>query len=509
MPFGKNVFAEEKHFKFNGESDPESLDPAIITGVTEMRFVSALFEGLVNLHPETLKPLPGVAEKWSLSEDGLVYTFYLRKNAKWSDGSEVSANDFYYAWKRVLTPKTASSYAYQLYPIKNAESFHRKKINDFSKVGVQVIDSSKFLVTLERPCPYFLELAAFPTLYPVNKACIEKYKERWIRPENIVSNGAFSLEKWDVRQRLVMIKHENYWDKDSVKLSKVTGFLYDDLETAYKLFLQKKLHWLPSVPLAKMSEIMRHPDYYVMPYLGTYFYRFNCSKEPFNNVKVRKALSMVIDRNTLTNQILKGGEEPATHFCPPVSGYQPVKGIEFNIEKAKTIFSEAGYGPGKKTFPEVELLYNTSDSHKKIAEYITEQWAKHLNIKVKLRNTEWKVFLSEMNKLNFDLCRSSWIGDYGDPNTFFDMFVKDGGNNRTGWFSKEYDSLLLKSLNERDQKKRFSLFQKMERILVEEELPIIPLYIYVNKGMLDESITGWYENVLDLHPLKYIDIEEI
>jgi oligopeptide transport system substrate-binding protein len=501
------ICAEGKHFIFNGESDPETLDPAIITGVTEMRFVDALFEGLTTLDPKTLAAKPGVASSWEIKNKGKEILFHIRADATWSDGTLLRAKDFLYSWKRVLSPETTASYAYQLYPIKNAEKFHKGTIKNFSKVGVKIISPLKLSVTLERPCPYFLDLVAFPTLYPVPEHIVKKHAEKWVRPENIVGNGAFLLKKWEVRQKIIMEKNPKYWDIKNVKLDRVTGYLYDDKETAYKLFLQKKIHWIPSIPETKIDEIIRNPDFYVMPYLGTYFYRFNCKKPPFDDKRVRKALSVVIDRSMITSKILKSGEKPAYFYCPPVAGYKPVKGISNSIEEAKKLLDEAGYGPGKKKFPKIEILYNTSDSHKKIAEYISREWRQHLNIQVDLRNTEWKIFLSEMKSLNFDICRSSWIGDYGDPNTFFDLFVKDGGNNRTGWFSKKYDALLKKTQIELDPEKRLKLFNEMEKILVEDEFPIIPIYIYVNKGMLDESVTGWHQNIRDIHPLKYIDLE--
>ena len=306
-----------------------------------------------------------------------------------------------------------------------------------------------------------------------------------------------------------MVKNKKYWDAKIVKCDKITGFLYDDLETAYKLFIKGKIDWLPSIPTDKVSEIMRNPDYYVMPYLGSYFYRFNCKKPPFNDKRIRKALSIVVDRETITSKILKGGEKPAGYYCPPVAGYKPVPGLKNDIKLAKKLLSDAGYGPGKKKFPTIELLYNTSESHKKVAEFISREWMQHLNIKVELRNTEWKIFLNEMQSLNFDICRSGWIGDYGDPNTFFDLFIKDGGNNRTGWHSKQYDKLLKKSQTEADQTKRLALFTEMEKILVEKEFPIMPIYIYVNKGMLSESVMGWHANVRDIHPFKCIDLEDI
>ncbi len=508
VPKSKNWQAKEQHFIFNNGTDPESLDPALVTGVPESRLVAELFEGLVNLDPKTLEPRPGVAYRWEISPNGLTYKFHLRKNAKWSDGSELTAHDFYESWKRVLTPATGSAYAYQLFPVKGAEEFHGNRLDSFDGVGIKVAAKYTLNVELKTHCHYFLDLVAFHTLFPVPVSLINKYRDQWVRAKHIISNGPFRLSTWKPRQRIELVKNNHYWGRSICKLKKITVFPYDNLDTAYQLFLQNKIHWMPAIPLEKLSEIIRHPDYYVMPYLGSYFYRFNVTKAPFDDVRVRKAFSLAIDRRIITEHILKAGQQPATWFCPPISSYEPVPGLKYNKDRARQLLVEAGYGVNGRSFPNIEILYNTSEQHKKVAEAIVQQWKNNLGVSVSLRNTEWKVLLSDMDNLNFQIIRSSWIGDYGDPNTFFDMFVTKGGNNRTGWSNEEYDSLLLESQRETDNVKRYQIFQKMERLLIEKEFPILPLYIYVNQGVLNESVNGWYENVRDMHPLKYIWLED-
>ena len=498
----------KQHFVFNNGTEPESLDPALITGVPESRIVGALFEGLVDLDPETLEPRPGMARDWDISKDRLRYTFRLRQDAKWSDGTPITANDFHSSWERVLNPATGAAYAYQLFPIMGAQEYCSGKLKSFNDVGIKVVDQRTLVVTLKDPCNYFLDLVAFHTLFPVRTDLIKNKGDRWVRPENIICNGAYKLKSWKPRQYIELVKNPHYWDSSFCKLNKVKILPYDDLDTAYKLFLRDKIHWLPGLPLAKLDEIKRNPDYYVMPYLATYFYRFNVTKPPFNDARVRKALSMAIDRKIITDHILKGGQQPATWFCPPVAGYKPVKGLAYNKKAAKKLLSDAGYGSGGIPFPPVEILYNTSESHKVIAEAIAQQWKMNLGIKTALRNTEWKVLLNEMDSLNYQIIRSSWIGDYADPNTFFDMFVRDGGNNRTGWSNSRYDELLKQTQIEKDHERRLKLFREMEQILVEEEFPILPLYIYVNQGLLAEKVHGWHENIRDIHPLKYIWLEE-
>ncbi len=497
-----------QHFVFNNSTEPDTIDPALVTGVPESRIADALFEGLISLDPKTLQPRPAIAESWKISDDGLRYTFYLRKDARWSNDTPITAPDFYQSWKRVLMPETGAAYAYQLFPVRGAEEFAKGQLDSFSDVGINVIDNHTLDVQLKSPCSYFLNLVAFHTLFAVPVNIIKKYGDRWVLPENIVCSGAFTLKSWKPRQKIELIPNPHYWDGKVCKLERVTVLPYDDLDTAYRLYLNGDIHWMPSIPVLKLDEIKRHPDYYAMPYLGSYFYRLNVTRAPFTDVRVRKAFSLAIDRKILTEHVLKGGEQPATWFCPPIGDYAPIKGLTYNRVRARELLREAGYGTDLKRLPDVEVLYNTSEGHKKVAEAIAQQWKDNLKVNVSLRNTEWKVLLNDMNTLNYQISRSGWIGDYGDPNTFFDMFVTGGGNNRTGWSSDRYDDLLQRSQLERDTAKRNQLFKQMEAILVEEEFPIIPLYIYVNKGLLRDSVYGWFENIRDLHSLKYVWLEE-
>lgn len=495
-----------QHFTFNNDADPESLDPAVITGLLDFRVVDALFEGLVALDPKTLEARPAVAESWTISDNRLVYHFKLRNNAKWSNGKPVTATDFFNAWERVLNPKQAAPYNYQLFPIKNAEEYANGKIQDFSQVGVKVISENELQVTLSKVCPYFLDLASFPTLFPVPLEIIKKHDLQWTLPENIVTNGAFTLKEWKRRDKIELVKSQNYWDKDFCKLEKVTILPIDELETAYKKFLNKELHWISSIPLAKVPEAKKMPEYYQHESLATYFFRFNVEIPPFNNLNVRKALSLAIDREDLTKHVLNGIHTPATYFCPPASGYEHAKGLPYNIEEAKKLLKDSGLHSVEKPLA-IELTYNKNSNNQKVAEYLSEVWMKNLGIKITLKNTEWKTYLEDMEKRKYQLIRSSWSADYNDPNSFFDMFVTNGGNNRTGWSNKKYDELLLKSQEEPDKAKRMLIFQEMEVLLVEKDLPILPLYITVNNGLLKENVNGWYENLLSFHPFKYIWLE--
>ncbi len=506
----------EQTFVFNNGAEPETLDPQIMTGVPEHRLAMACFEGLVGHHPETLAPVPGIAERWTVSPDGLVYTFHLRRS-QWSDGTPLTAKDFLASWRRVLEPKTAAQYAYQLYPVKGAEAFNKQGADkpdgsgkyppaDWSSVGVRAPDEHTLVVTLERPCAYFLDLCAFETLMPVPMAVVEQHGDRWTRPEHIVCNGPFKPVEWLPNQRVTFAKNPRYWDAGYVKLEKIVALPYEDMETAYKLFQQGKIDWMDDVPAAKIDECKRLPEFYVAPYFGSYFYRFNVTKPPFDDVRVRRALALSIDREVITRDILKAGQVPATHFVPPLPGYQSPRGLAYDRAAARKLLAEAGY-PDGKGFPKVELLYNTLEAHKLVAENVVQQWRENLGITVSLRNSEWKVYLNDVQHLQYQLARAAWIGDYLDPNTFLDMFVTGGGNNQTGWSNARYDALIAQAAAEVDAKKRAAVLRQAEELLVEQELPIIPVYIYVKKGLLADKVAGIHENVRALHPFQYIWIE--
>jgi len=497
----------EQHFIFNNGAEPEFLDPAKATGHAGIRIINQLFEGLVNLDPQKLTPTAGAAEKWEVSPDKKKYTFYLRSTARWSDGSPLTAYDFRYAWLRVLTPATGAKYADQLYLIQGAQDYHKGRSKDPQTVAIRVKDPRILEVTLENPCSYFLELAAFVTYRPVHRKTIEKYGDRWTFTDNMIVNGPFKLHQWRERERIVMVKNENYWDALAVKLKKITGYPHENQDAAFQKYLSGAINWMDTVPAGKLEEAKRHPDFYTAPFLATYFYRFNCSRPPFDDRRVRMAFSLAVDRKAITDNITALGETPATWFCPTMPGYQPGKGLLYNKERARSLLSECGYGKSRP-FPRIIILYNQSEAHKKIAEAVAQQWEENLGVSVGTRNSEWKSFLKDLDSKNYDVARSGWIGDYADPYTFYSCFVTNGGNNRTGWSHESYDRLLRTSRTEADAKKRNQLFHKMHEILVKKEFPIAPLYIYVNKGLLNPRVKGFHHNIRDLLFCKYIWMKE-
>lgn len=482
-------------------SEPETLNPQLSVSVNDSRIIRALFEGLVSFHPKTLVPEPGCAD-WKVSKDGRTYIFEIKRGAKWSNGTKLTANDFVYSWKQILTKKVPASYVSFFFFIENAEPFYRGTTEEFSDVGIKAVSDSTLVVKLTRAVAYFPELLANPVFFPVNRDCVEKFGSSWTKPENMVSNGAFVLKEWKARQKIVVERSELYHDAEMVKLKRAEFLPYDNLETSYQLFLKGKIDWLPSAPTDKNDEIKFNPDYYVNPYLGTYFYRFNCSRPPFNNKLVRQAFSISVNRQMIVNKVLGSGEQETTSFCPPIKNYKPSAGLEYNPKKARELLKQSGLADN---FPEIELFYNTSENHKKIAEAIVEQWRENLGVKVLLRNSEWKTFLADQKSLNYDISRSSWIGDYNDPENFLEVFTSEGGNNRTGWKNKKYDELFRKSRMTSGEE-RNKLLDEMETLLVADELPIIPIYYYINRGFISGRVEGWHENILDIHPLRYISL---
>jgi oligopeptide transport system substrate-binding protein len=342
----------------------------------------------------------------------------------------------------------------------------------------------------------------------VPRWAIEAHGKDWVKPGKIVSNGAFRLTSWVPQRELVLERNPQHWDAANIRLQRVVFLPTDDVNTAYKQFLAGDSDWIPTVPPAQLDGAKSRPEYYVSPYLGTYYFRFNVTKAPVSDLRVRKALSMAVDRESLTRYVTKAGEIPASTFVPAgMRGYEGVTGLPFDVAGAKKLLAEAGYPEGKG-FPKVELLYNTNELHRVITQAVQQMWKEHLGIQVELANVEWKVYLARQSSLDYQVSRAGWIGDYVDPNTFLDMWVSGGGNNQTGWSSKRYDELIGQAactiVNAKD---RMQALQQAERMLVVDEVPILPLFTYVNKGMRSRRVTGWHPNILDQHPLKYIALE--
>ncbi|MEQ1861489.1 MAG: peptide ABC transporter substrate-binding protein [Chthoniobacteraceae bacterium] len=499
---------------FINGSEPELLDPVFSTAQATGRIIYALLEGLTAFDAFS-KPQPGVAERWEISPDGRVYTFHLRKNARWSNGDTVTAHDFAWSWRRALLPENAAEYAYQLHYIRNARAFNEGKIADFAQVGVRVPDDFTLEVTLENPTPFFLDLCAFATLVPVHRATVEKYSDWSSNPEHHVGNGAFTLKEWRLFDRLRLVKNPTYWNADAVKLNSIDVLPAQRPNTAFNFYATGVADLMMDkglAPTSLMEALKKRPDFHSAPFLGNYFFRFNCTRGPFKDARVRRAFSLAIDRKLLTEKITRAGELPAWSFVPPGAGnnYQPPDPPDATLKdgqpqpaRARQLLADAGF-PDGKGFPIFYYLYRAdSDLDQDIAVELQAMFQKTLGVTMLLARQEWTVYLNSQSKLDYDICRSSWVGDYNDPNTFMDMFVTNGGNNRTGWSNKAFDDAIAAAASEPDVAKRDEIFRVAERILVHDEAPIVPLYYYVGIQFYDAGRLGGLEpNLLDEHPLK-------
>jgi oligopeptide transport system substrate-binding protein len=507
FPAGDGWRNSEQTYVFNNGAEPKTLDPHKMTGVPEHRIAMAMFEGLVNMHPATLQPIPGCAEWWESNADGTVYTFHLRPKMTWSNGDPLTAADFVWSWQRALEPETLSQYADMFFAVEGAEDFNTGKTKDFGKVGVKALDPMTLQVTLHAPTAYFLELLAHETLMPLHRATVEKFGAEWTKPEHIVSNGPFTLATWRLRDAVELKKNPRYWNAGIVRLEKIVAKAIDDLDTSMNEFKTGGVDWIDTVPAKRVEEGQADPDYYATPYLGSYFYRINVTRKPMDDPRVRRALNLAINKTEVCEKVLKAGQIPAMGLVPPnMRGYTTLEGLAYDPKKARALLAEAGF-PDGKDFPEVELLYNNNETHKTVAEVITSMWRETLGVRVRLAQREWQAYLEDQKNMNYQIARAAWIGDYCDPNTFLDMFVTGRGNNETGWSNKKYDDLLAAATRETDMKRRMDLLHQAEVILCAEDLPILPIYYYVNQGMLRSRVKGWHENLRDNHPYQFIYID--
>lgn len=486
-------------------TEPASLDPHIATGVPEHHIMSSVMEGLVLKDRKSLEPRPGVAESWTISDDGRIYTFKLRDDARWSNGDPHIANDYVWSWWRALQPALGNQYAYMLFPIKNAKRYYDRETEDFGDVGVKALDQRTLQVTLTNPTPYFLQLLDHYSLFPVHQATIEKFGNadqrgtRWSYEGNLVSNGPFKLDEWKINRHITVTRNLHYWDNDNVALNGIVFKPVENTVTEERMFRAGQLHVTSNVPADKISTYRKSnsTELKIAPYLGTYFYRLNIKTPQLQDRRVRRALGMAIDREKLVENITKGGQIPAYTMTPPgTMGYYPKSTLAFDPEGAKNLLSEAGY-PNGEGFPAIEILYNTNEGHRKIAVALQEMWKDYLNVDIKLLNQEWKVYLATESAGDYQISRGGWIGDYVDPNNFLDMFLCGGGNNRTGWCNEEYDRLILEvAPSQSSHEERLAVFQQAETMLL-DDMPIIPVYTYTSVKLVDSSVENLDGNILN------------
>ncbi|WP_275269060.1 oligopeptide ABC transporter substrate-binding protein OppA [Pantoea ananatis] len=497
VPAGVELAAKQELVKGNG-SEVQSLDPHKIEGVPESNVSRDLLEGLV-ISDTDGHPIPGVAESWD-NKDFKVWTFHLRKNAKWSNGEPVTAQDFVYSWERLADPKTASPYASYL------QYGHLANVDDIiagkkppTDLGVKAIDDHTLQVTLSEPVPYFYKLLIHPSMSPVNKAAIEKFGDKWTQPENWVGNGAFKLESHVINERITVVRNPEYWDNAHTVLNKVTFLpISSEVSDVNRYFSDNGSDMTyNNLPIELFKKLQRDngKELHVDPYLCTYYYEINNQKAPFNDPRVRAALKLGIDRDIIVDKVLAQGQKPAYSYTPPATdGMELVKPEWFTWSQekrnaeAKKLLAEAGYTPEKPlTF---NLLYNTSDLHKKLAIAASSIWTKNLGVKVKLENQEWKTFLDTRHQGNFDVARAGWCADYNEPTSFLNTMLSDSSNNTAHYKSPAFDKLMKDALATTDDKARSADYEKADQQLDKDSV-IVPLYYYVNTRLVKPYVGGY------------------
>ncbi|EBD1257869.1 oligopeptide ABC transporter substrate-binding protein OppA [Salmonella enterica subsp. arizonae serovar 62:z4,z32:-] len=496
VPAGVQLADKQTLVRNNG-SEVQSLDPHKIEGVPESNVNRDLFEGLLISDVEG-HPSPGVAEKWE-NKDFKVWTFHLRKNAKWSDGTPVTASDFVYSWQRLADPNTASPYASYL------QYGHIANIDDIiagkkpaTELGVKALDDHTFEVTLGEPVPYFYKLLVHPSVSPVPKSAVEKFGDKWTQPANIVTNGAYKLKNWVVNERIVLERNPQYWDNDKTVINQVTYLPISSEVTDVNRYRSGEIDMTyNNMPIELFQKLKKEipNEVRVDPYLCTYYYEINNQKAPFNDVRVRTALKLALDRDIIVNKVKNQGDLPGYSYTPPYTdGAKLVEPEWFKWsqkkrnEEAKKLLTEAGFTADKPLT--LDLLYNTSDLHKKLAIAVASIWKKNLGANVKLENQEWKTFLDTRHQGAFDVARAAWCADYNEPTSFLNTMLSDSSNNTAHYKSPAFDKLIADTLKVTDDAQRSELYAKAEQQL-DQDSAIVPVYYYVNARLVKPWVGGY------------------
>ncbi|MKY89953.1 oligopeptide ABC transporter substrate-binding protein OppA [Salmonella enterica subsp. arizonae serovar 51:g,z51:-] len=496
VPAGVQLADKQTLVRNNG-SEVQSLDPHKIEGVPESNVNRDLFEGLLISDVEG-HPSPGVAEKWE-NKDFKVWTFHLRKNAKWSDGTPVTASDFVYSWQRLADPNTASPYASYL------QYGHIANIDDIiagkkpaTELGVKALDDHTFEVTLGEPVPYFYKLLVHPSVSPVPKTAVEKFGDKWTQPANIVTNGAYKLKNWVVNERIVLERNPQYWDNDKTVINQVTYLPISSEVTDVNRYRSGEIDMTyNNMPIELFQKLKKEipNEVRVDPYLCTYYYEINNQKAPFNDVRVRTALKLALDRDIIVNKVKNQGDLPGYSYTPPYTdGAKLVEPEWFKWsqkkrnEEAKKLLTEAGFTADKPLT--LDLLYNTSDLHKKLAIAVASIWRKNLGANVKLENQEWKTFLDTRHQGAFDVARAAWCADYNEPTSFLNTMLSDSSNNTAHYKSPAFDKLIADTLKVTDDAQRSELYAKAEQQL-DQDSAIVPVYYYVNARLVKPWVGGY------------------
>ncbi|MGI9876525.1 ABC transporter substrate-binding protein [Vibrio chagasii] len=498
VPAGTKLAEKQEIVRGNG-TEVATIDPHKSSGVPESHVIRDLLEGLVNQDSDG-NTIPGVAESWETT-DNQTFTFHLRKDAKWSNGDPVTAQDFVYSWQRFVDPATASPYSWYMEFTKMAnakEIIEGKK--DKSTLGVKAVDAHTLVVELETPVPYFVMMMGHTSTKPVHQATVEKYGDQWTKPEHFVGNGAYVLDQWVVNERMTLKRNEQYWDDEKTVLNKVTFLPIENQVAEMNRFLSGEVDISYDMPIEHFKRMQKeHPeDVSVVGNLCSYYYNFNTKVKPFDDVRVRKAISYAVDRDIVSNAIMGQGQKPAYFLTPEITaGFNPnlpqyakMSQKERNAEAAR-LLAEAGYS--KDNPLEFTLLYNTNENHKKVAVALGSMWKKTLGLKVTLENQEWKTYLSSKDTGNFEVARAGWCGDYNEASTFLTLMTSENTSGGQHWGSKEYDAIIDKAIHSTSEQERKALYLEAEKLMA-QEMPIVPIYQYVKTRLLNPHVGGFPAN---------------
>jgi oligopeptide transport system substrate-binding protein len=496
-------------------TEPRTLDPQVSLGENEHRIIAALMVGLVEYDEyDQAKEVPGLADHWEHNEDYSIWTFHIRNNARWSNGDLVSAQDFVQSYRRMLTADLGAVYANALFVLKGAQEYYEQRLTDFNQVGVHAESPHTLKIELIGPTPYFLSAIQVPAWFPVHMPTILKFGRmderdtKWIAPGNYVGTGPFILKSWRQNDVIEVVRNPLYWDAATVRLNGVNFYSIESLDTQERAFAAGQLHKTQDVPFDRIPYYRRdRPELIRLdPVEGVYFYRLNVQRKPLDNPKVRLALNLAVDRQQIVTHITRAKQRPATGFTPPgMEGYEAFNVIHYDPELARQLLAEAGY-PNGKGFPKFNILINTYETHRIIAEAIQQMWKQELNIDVGIENQEFKVYLQSQTTMNYDISRSTWVGDFLDPLTFLGTWITGDGNNNTHWSNPTYDQLLAEAARTGDPNVRLALLRDAERLFLGQP-PVVTLYWYTRVYLLDPSVKNWYPLALDEHNYKYIDLE--
>jgi oligopeptide transport system substrate-binding protein len=487
--------------QINLGTEPPTLDWTRATDSVSITVIEQLMRGLTQLGPD-LQPVPALAERWDVSEDGLRYTFHLRRGVQWTDGVPLRADQFVYAWRRLLDPRTAAEYAYFLFPVKGAHAYNAGTLRDPERVGVRALDARTLEVELERPLVYFPSITTFMVTFPARRDVIEAHGESWTEPGNIATLGPFRLESWQHEYKIVLRPNPAYFD-GAPPLQGVVAYMVNEGSTALILFEQGILD-LVRVPPLEIRRFADRPGYRRIPALRGYYYGFNTHDPPFDDARVRRAFSMAVDRRELP-KVLRGGEIPAPYWIPPGMPYHnPKIGLPFDPEGARQLLAEAGVDPER--LAPIRVVYNTDQTHRLVAQNMQEQWQRNLGVRIELQSREWKVFLRELATRAPPVYRLGWGADYPDPDNFMNLFTSYSANNHTGWGNPRYDRLVEEAASEGDAQRRQELYDEAQRILCERDVPIAPLFVSAINLLVKDRVRNFEANAMDLWFLDGVEV---